>query len=82
MNFDAAILRELATALAEKVIRDRFPGRKKRVLLQADIGEQVAASLIARLPPKLLDLCTSGASRLGVPPIQSTSMRSTLFDAN
>jgi hypothetical protein len=58
---------DLATALAEKIIRDRFQGRKKRVLLQADIDEQVVASLVVRAPLKLLDLRTSGANRLGVP---------------
>ena len=57
----------LATALSEKVIRDRFQGRKKRILLQADIDELVVANLVARAPLKLLDLRTSGASRLGVP---------------
>lgn len=58
---------DLPTALAEKVIRDRFQGRKERVLLDADIDELVVASLVARAPLKLLDLRTSGASRLGVP---------------
>lgn len=57
----------LATALAEKVIRDRFQGRRDRVLLQADIEELAVASLSARSPLKLLDLRTSGASRLGIP---------------
>jgi len=58
---------DLPTALAEKVIRDRFQGRKKRVLLEADLAELVAASLVAVKPLKLLDLRTSGASRLGIP---------------
>lgn len=58
---------DLSTALAEKVIRDRFQGRKKRVLLEADFAELVVASLVAPTPLKLLDLRTSGASRLGVP---------------
>jgi hypothetical protein len=58
---------DLATALAEKVIRDRFQGRKKRILLESDIDELVVANLVARAPLKLLDLRTSGASRLGVP---------------
>jgi len=58
---------DLPTALAEKVIRDRFQGRKKRALLEADIAELVIAELIALKPLKLLDLRTSGASRLGVP---------------
>lgn len=57
----------LATALAEKIIRDRFQGRKKRILLQADIEEQVVTSLVAHAPFKLLDLRTSGANRLGIP---------------
>lgn len=57
----------LATALAEKVIRDRFQGRRGRVLLQADIEELAVASLNARSPLKLLDLRTSGANRLGIP---------------
>src|SRR3546814_20366637 len=58
---------DLPTALAEKVIRDRLKGRAKRILLQADIEEQVVASLVARMPPKLLDLRPSGSRRLGVP---------------
>lgn len=58
---------DLPTALAEKVVRDRFQGRAKRILLQADIEEQVIASLVARAPLKLLDLRTSGASQLGIP---------------
>ncbi|ALC11474.1 RES family NAD+ phosphorylase [Sphingopyxis sp. 113P3] len=58
---------DLPTALAEKIIRDRFQGRKKRVLLRADFDEMVAANLVASKPLKLLDLRTSGASRLGVP---------------
>ena len=59
---------DLPTALAEKVIRDRFQGKKRRVLLEADIEEQVVASLVAKAPPLiLLDLRTSGATRLGVP---------------
>lgn len=58
---------DLSTALAEKVIRDRFQGRTKRVLLEADVAELVAASMVAFSPLKLLDLRASGASRLGVP---------------
>lgn len=58
---------DLSTALAEKVIRDRFQGRTKRVLLEADVAELVAASMVAFSPLKLLDLRASGASRLGIP---------------
>jgi RES domain-containing protein len=59
--------RDLPTALAEKVIRDRFQGKKRRVLLEADIEEQVVASLVPKSPLTLLDLRTSGTTRLGVP---------------
>jgi len=58
---------DLPTALAEKVVRDRFQGKRRRILLEADVDELVVASLIARRALKLLDLRTSGASRLGVP---------------
>lgn len=58
---------DLPTALAEKVVRDRFQGKMQRVLLEADVAELVAASMVALAPLKLLDLRTSGASRLGVP---------------
>ncbi|WP_257555880.1 RES family NAD+ phosphorylase [Sphingobium sp. CFD-2] len=58
---------DLPTALAEKVIRDRFQGKTKRVLLEADIDALVIASLVAIKPLKLLDFRTAGASRLGVP---------------
>ena len=58
---------DLPTALAERVIRDRFQGKQRRVLLEDDIGELVVASMTAKTPLKLLDLRTSGASRLGVP---------------
>lgn len=58
---------DLSTALAEKVIRDRFQGRTKRILLREDIEALVVTSLEALAPLTLLDLRTSGASRLGVP---------------
>jgi hypothetical protein len=58
---------DLPTALAEKVIRDRFQGKQARVLLETDLDELVIASMVAFEPLKLLDLRTSGASRLGAP---------------
>lgn len=58
---------DLPTALAERVIRDRFQGKRRRVLLEDDISGLVVASMTAKAPLKLLDLRTSGASRLGVP---------------
>ena len=58
---------DLATALAERIVRDRFQGKTKRVLLESDVDDLVVASLSARSPLKLLDLRTSGATRLGIP---------------
>lgn len=60
------LAQDLSTALAEKVIRDRFQGRQRRVLLKEDIEHLVVASMTALAPLKLLDLRTSGASRLGI----------------
>ena len=63
---------DLPSALAEKIIRDRFQGKKARVLLEADLDELVIANLVALKPLKLLDLRATGASRLGVPvPLRS-----------
>src|SRR3546814_16770362 len=61
------IAQDLQTALAERVIRDRFQGRQRRILFAEEIGTLVVASMIAQAPLKLLYLRTSGASRLGVP---------------
>lgn len=58
---------DLTTALAERIVRDRFQGKMKRVLLETDVDELVVSSLSARVPLKMLDLRTSGASRLGIP---------------
>lgn len=60
------LAQDLPTALAEKVIRDRFQGNQQRVLLKEDIDDLVVASMKVSAPLKLLDLRTSGASRLGV----------------
>ena len=48
-------------------MRDRFQGRKKRLLPKTDVDDLVVASLSDRAPLKMLDLRTSGASQLGVP---------------
>lgn len=61
------VAQDLHTALAEAVIRDRFQGRQKRELLEEDIEQSVIASMVSLAPLKLLDLRTSGASRLGMP---------------
>lgn len=58
---------DLATAVAERIVRDRFQGKRKRLLLEGDFDNLVVASLSALTPLKMLDLRTSGATRLGVP---------------
>lgn len=61
------VAQDLQTALAEAVIRDRYQGKQKRELLEEDVEESAIASMVSLTPLKLLDLRTSGASRLGVP---------------
>jgi hypothetical protein len=61
------VAQNLPTALAEAIIRDRYQGRQKRELLEEDLNESVIASMVSLAPLKLLDLRTSGASRLGLP---------------
>ena len=61
------VAQDLPTALAEAVIRDRFQGKQKRQLLEDDIDELLIVSMVALAPLKLLDLRTSGATRLGMP---------------
>jgi hypothetical protein len=61
------VAQDLPTALAETVIRDRFQARKKRELFEEEFDTRAIASMVCTAPLKLLDLRTSGASRLGVP---------------
>lgn len=61
------VAQDLQTALAEAIIRDRYQGKQKRELLEEDIEQSIIASMESLAPLKLLDLRTSGASRLGVP---------------
>ena len=61
------VAQDLQTALAEAVVRDRYQGKQKRELLEEDIAQSVIASMVSLAPLKVLDLRTSGASRLGVP---------------
>ena len=61
------VAQDLPTALAEAIIRDRYQGKQNRELLEEDIEQSVIASMVSLTPLKLLDLRTSGASRLGVP---------------
>lgn len=58
--------RDLRTAVAETVVRDRFDRRKKRLIMVEEFDERAIASLVGLEPLNLLDLRTTGANRLGI----------------
>jgi hypothetical protein len=58
--------RDLATALAETVIRDRFEGMADRRLFVEDLADRVAVQLNANAPLRLVDLRKGGCLKLGV----------------
>lgn len=58
---------DLATAIAERIVRDRFQGRRRRLLTIEEIDTYVVASLSALAPLRVVDLRAAGASRLGIP---------------
>lgn len=59
--------RDLPTAIAERIVRDRYQGRRRRTIALEEIEHFAVAALSTRAPLRLIDLRTSGASRLGVP---------------
>ena len=59
--------RDLPTAIAERIVRDRYQGRQRRRITMEELERFVVAAISTREPLRLLDLRTSGASRLGVP---------------
>jgi hypothetical protein len=60
------IARDLATAIAETIVRDRFEGSAKRVLDQTEIENWAVAEVTANEPLVVLDLRTTGLLKLGV----------------
>lgn len=60
------IAQDLATAVAETIIRDRFEGEEERVLDESEIGEWAVAEVTATKALIVLDLRTTGLLRLGV----------------
>lgn len=60
------IARDLATAIAETIVRDRFEGATERVLDYSEIDEWAVAEVTAPSPLLVLDLRTTGLLRLGV----------------
>ncbi|MCQ1574152.1 RES family NAD+ phosphorylase [Neorhizobium galegae] len=57
---------DLATAIAETTVRDRFEGTQDRVLDESEIEEWAVTEVTATDPLVLLDLRTTGLLRLGV----------------
>lgn len=60
------IARDLATAIAETIVRDRFEGATERVLDYSEIEEWAVAEVSAPSPLVVLDLRTTGLLKLGV----------------
>jgi hypothetical protein len=57
---------DLATAIAETIVRDRFEGTQDRVLDESEIEDWAVAEVTATDPLILLDLRTTGLLRLGI----------------
>jgi hypothetical protein len=57
---------DLATAIAETIVRDRFEGAQDRVLDESEIEGWAVAEVTASDPLVLLDLRTTGLLKLGV----------------
>ncbi|HET7575694.1 MAG TPA: RES family NAD+ phosphorylase [Sphingomicrobium sp.] len=58
--------RDLATALAETVVRDRFEGLGDRRLFVAELAGRSAVELSTTTPLRLLDLRQGGCLKIGV----------------
>lgn len=57
---------DLATAVAETIVRDRFEGTQARVLDESEVSDWAVAEVTATDPLILVDLRTTGLLRLGV----------------
>lgn len=58
---------DVATAIAETIVRDRFEGATERVLDLTEIEEWAVTEVTAVAPLAVLDVSTTGLLRLGVP---------------
>jgi hypothetical protein len=58
--------RDVATAIAETIIRDRFEGATERVLDESEIEDWAISEVTALAPLLVIDLRTTGLLRLGV----------------
>ena len=57
---------DLATSVAETLVRDRFQGKVTRKLLDVEVASWGATEVTASAPLTLIDLRTTGLVRLGV----------------
>lgn len=60
------LARNLATAIAETVVRDRFEGKSRRILDITEVEDWVVSEVTAKVPLTLVDLRTTGLLKLGV----------------
>ena len=60
------IAEDLATGVAEAVIRDRFEGATARELTAGELADWRVTEVSARVPLRLLDMRTAGCFLLGV----------------
>lgn len=60
------LARNLATAIAETVVRDRFEGKSRRILDIMEVEDWVVSEVTAKEPLTLVDLRTTGLLKLGV----------------
>ena len=60
------IARDLPTAIAETIIRDRFEGKSDRTLDLSEVGAWAVAEVSATAPLTVIDVRTTGLLRLGV----------------
>ena len=58
--------RDVATAIAETIIRDRFEGASERVIDESEIEDWAISEVTALAPLLVIDLRTTGLLRLGI----------------
>lgn len=62
----AYIAKDVATSIAETIVRDRFEGAAARVLDESEVEDWAMAEISATEPLLVLDLRTTGLLKLGV----------------
>lgn len=62
----AYIACDLATAIAETIVRDRFEGAQERILDESEIAQWAVAEVTSTASLSVLDLRTTGLLKLGV----------------